>query len=311
MAKIVSSWNDWDPLKRVIVGVAGDFTDDPARGARRLEKVPTPEMRGRKPRLMANEPSAATKNFGHREDPPRSWRGRAARRPGNPRHPGTPDFRNDRDDLHAAHDILLTNGNETPKRPHNSFAAAEALFTGRSQRRSIDRTGLDQASRPRSRRLQAHNYYDEKITLEDRSGPHGQQGLRQYRGRAGTPPTMRMGKDPFIQHDGLTTNRTAADVPALRPSFAVHRRELPATLTRSSIDATKAAARPDHQQPHGHRPTTRFEANDSADLDGPAPAHDEPLARRDRCGAPRTAVLDPKTAHRGLRCTRRADTSSA
>ena len=35
MAKIVNSWNDWDPLKRVIVGRC-DNSIDPARGARNL-----------------------------------------------------------------------------------------------------------------------------------------------------------------------------------------------------------------------------------------------------------------------------------
>lgn len=35
MAKIVSSWNDWDPLKRVIVGRC-DNSVHPAGGARHL-----------------------------------------------------------------------------------------------------------------------------------------------------------------------------------------------------------------------------------------------------------------------------------
>ena len=46
MAKIVSSWNDWDPLKRVIVGRCDNSVIPPEEPAT-SEKVPVDsEMRG-------------------------------------------------------------------------------------------------------------------------------------------------------------------------------------------------------------------------------------------------------------------------
>ena len=46
MAKIVSSWNDWDPLKRVIVGRC-DYSMIPPEEPATSEKVPVDsEMRG-------------------------------------------------------------------------------------------------------------------------------------------------------------------------------------------------------------------------------------------------------------------------
>ena len=46
MAKIVNSWNDWDPLKRVIVGLCDNSVIPPEEPAT-SEKVPVDsEMRG-------------------------------------------------------------------------------------------------------------------------------------------------------------------------------------------------------------------------------------------------------------------------
>ena len=60
MAKIVSSWNDWDPLKRVIVGRCDNSVIPPEEPAT-SEKVPVDsEMRGIGASVRWRPSSAAT-----------------------------------------------------------------------------------------------------------------------------------------------------------------------------------------------------------------------------------------------------------
>ena len=115
MAKIVNSWNDWDPLKRVIVGLCDNSVIPPEEPAT-SEKVPVDsEMRGMwglRPLRTVEVGNACLENLvkaleerGVVVDRPTPLQWNQAI--------GTPDFRNDSMmTCMPPRDILLTMGNE-------------------------------------------------------------------------------------------------------------------------------------------------------------------------------------------------------
>ena len=114
MAKIVSSWNDWDPLKRVIVGRCDNSVIPPEPAT--SEKVPVDsEMRGMWGLRPLETVERGNRGASEPREDPRGPRRR--RRPPDPlqwnRAIGTPDFRNDSMmTCMPPRDILLTIGNE-------------------------------------------------------------------------------------------------------------------------------------------------------------------------------------------------------
>ena len=176
MAKIVSSWNDWDPLKRVIVGRCDNSVIPPEEPAT-SEKVPVDsEMRGmwglRPSDTVARGNECLENLVKILED-----RGVVVDRP-TPlqwnQAIGTPDFRNDSMmTCMPPRDILLTIGNEIMAAA-NSFRCRyfEYLAYWPLMEEYFEQDPdfkWTQAPRPRlTDRSYKHNYYDEKITLEER-----------------------------------------------------------------------------------------------------------------------------------------------
>ena len=176
MAKIVNSWNDWDPLKRVIVGRCDNSVIPPEEPAT-SEKVPVDsEMRGMwglRPLRTVERGNECLENLVKAVEE----RGVVVDRP-TPlqwnQAIGTPDFRNDSMmTCMPPRDILLTVGNEIMASA-NSFRCRyfEYLAYWPLMKQYFDEDPeflWTQAPRPRlTDASYKHNYYDEKITLEER-----------------------------------------------------------------------------------------------------------------------------------------------
>ena len=161
-----------------------------------------------------------------------------------------------------------------------------------------------QAPRPRlTDRSYKHNYYDEKISLEERLERTAAKDFvtTEVEPMWDAADVMRMGKDLFIQH-GLTTNRAAMDwFQRYYPEYRVHAVNFPATLPDPHRrDLRAAAPGPDHQQPAPPAAEPQraiFEANDWQIVEAAQPAHTEPpaLCYSSVWLSMNCLVLDPKT----------------
>ncbi len=195
---------------------------------------------------------------------------------------GTPDFRNDSMmTCMPPRDILLTIGSE------------------------IMAFKWTQAPRPRlTDASYKHNYYDEKISLEERLVRTANKDFvtTEVEPMWDAADVMRMGKDLFIQH-GLTTNRTAMDwFQRYYPEYRVHAVNFPGDPYPIHIDATFVPLRPGLiiNNPHRKLPEEQraiFEANDWQIVEAAQPAHDEPpaLCYSSVWLSMNCLVLDPKT----------------
>ena len=220
MAKIVNSWNDWDPLKRVILGLCDNAMIVPEEPAT-SEKVPVDsDMRGmwglRPLRTVEAGNAALDRLRKAMED-----RGVVVDRP-TPlqwnQAIGTPDFRNDSMMCcMPPRDILLTMGNQIMASA-NSFRCRYfeylAYWPLMEQYFEEDPEFVwTQAPRPRlTDRSYKHNYFDESISLEERLERTANKDFvtTEVEPMWDAADWMRMGKDCFVQH-GLTTNRASMD----------------------------------------------------------------------------------------------------
>jgi len=162
-----------------------------------------------------------------------------------------------------------------------------------------------QAPRPRlTDRSYKHNYYDEKITLEERLVRTANKDFvtTEVEPMWDAADVMRMGKDLFIQH-GLTTNRAAMDwFQRYYPEYRVHAVNFPGDPYPIHIDATFVPLRPGLIINNPHRPLPEpqraiFEANDWKIVEAAQPAHTEPpaLCYSSVWLSMNCLVLDPKT----------------
>ena len=312
MAKIVSSWNDWDPLKRVIVGRCDNSVIPPEEPAT-SEKVPVDsEMRGMwglRPLETVERGNECLENLvkiledrGVVVDRPTPLQWNQAI--------GTPDFRNDSMmTCMPPRDILLTIGNEIMAAA-NSFRCRyyEYLAYWPLMEEYFEQDPdfkWTQAPRPRlTDRSYKHNYYDEKISLEERLERTAAKDFvtTEVEPMWDAADVMRMGKDLFIQH-GLTTNRAAMDwFQRYYPEYRVHAVNFPGDPYPIHIDATFVPLRPGLIINNPHRPLPEpqraiFEANDWEVVDAAQPAHDEPpaLCYSSVWLSMNCLVLDPKT----------------
>ncbi|MEF2652096.1 serine/threonine protein kinase, partial [Slackia piriformis] len=312
MAKIVNSWNDWDPLKRVIVGRCDNSMIPPEEPAT-SEKVPVDsEMRGMwglRPLATVERGNECLENLVKAVED----RGVVVDRP-TPlqwnQAIGTPDFRNDSMmTCMPPRDILLTIGNEIMASA-NSFRCRyfEYLAYWPLMKQYFDEDPefkWTQAPRPRlTDASYKHNYYDEKITLEERLVRTANKDFvtTEVEPMWDAADVMRMGKDLFIQH-GLTTNRTAMEwFQRYYPELRVHAMNFPGDPYPIHIDATFVPLRPGLiiNNPHRHPAEGQlaiFEANDWEVVDAAQPAHDEPpaLCYSSVWLSMNCLVLDPKT----------------
>ena len=287
MTKIVNSWNDFDPLKHVIVGRA-DFSVIPPEEPATSEKVPIDsEMRGMwGPRPTATVEAAneqldnyvkILEGLGVKVDRPTplQWNQEIK----------TPDFRTESGMTQMPpRDILLTMGNEILSSA-NSFRCRYfeylAYWPLMNEYFEQDPEFLwTQAPRPRlTDKSYKHNYYDERITLVRTANKDFV--TTEVEPMWDAADVMRVGKDLFIQH-GLTTNRKAMEwFKRYYPDFRVHAVNFPGDPYPIHIDATFVPLRPGLiiNNPHRRLPEEQrkiFEANDWQIVDAADPAHTTP-----------------------------------
>jgi glycine amidinotransferase len=206
-------------------------------------------------------------------------------------------------------DILLTIGNEIMASA-NSFRCRYfeylAYWPLMKQYFDEDPTFLwTQAPRPRlTDASYKHNYYDEKISLEDRLIRTANKDFvtTEVEPMWDAADVMRMGKDLFIQH-GLTTNRSAMEwFQRYYPEFRVHAVNFPGDPYPIHIDATFVPLRPgliinNPVRPLPDEQRAIFEANDWQIVDAAQPSHTEPpaLCYSSVWLSMNCLVLDPKT----------------
>ncbi len=291
MTKIVNSWNDFDPLKHVIVGRA-DHSCIPPEEPATSEKVPLDsEMRGMwgpRPLETVEKANAQLDNLvkvleerGVKVDRPEplQWNQPVI----------TPDFKNDSMmTCMPPRDTLLTIGNEIIEAAMSfrcrywEYLAFRPLL---SQYFNEDPEFLwTQAPRPRlTDKSYKHNYYDERITIEERLERTANKDFVTTEEEIlfDAADVMRMGKDLFIQH-GLTTNRKAMEwFKRKYPDFRIHAVNFPGDPYPIHIDATFVPLRPGLiiNNPHRRLPEEQrkiFEKNDWQIVDAAQPAHTTP-----------------------------------
>ncbi len=291
MTKIVNSWNDFDPLKHVIVGRA-DHSCIPPEEPATSEKVPLDcEMRGMwgpRPLETVEKANAQLDNLvkvleerGVKVDRPEplQWNQPVI----------TPDFKNDSMmTCMPPRDTLLTIGNEIIEAAMSfrcrywEYLAFRPLL---SKYFNEDPEFLwTQAPRPRlTDKSYKHNYYAEHISIEERLQRTANKDFVTTEEEIlfDAADIMRVGKDLFIQH-GLTTNRKAMEwFKRKYPNFRVHAVNFPGDPYPIHIDATFVPLRPGLiiNNPHRRLPEEQrkvFEKNDWQIVDAAQPAHKNP-----------------------------------
>ena len=312
MTKIVNLWNDWDPLKRVIVGRADNSVIPPEESAT-SEKVPVDSamrgMWGPRPLEKVEKANAQLDNLvdvlekhGVQVDRPTPLQWNQAI--------GTPDFRNDSMmTCMPPRDILLTIGSEIMASA-NSFRCRYFEYLAywplmNSYFEDDPEFKWTQAPRPRlTDKSYKHNYYDERVSLEERLERTVAKDFvtTEVEPMWDAADVMRMGKDLFIQH-GLTTNRKSMEwFKRYYPDFRVHAVNFPGDPYPIHIDATFVPLRPGLIINNPNRPLPQeqrkiFEANDWQIVDAAQPAHDTPpeLCYSSVWLSMNCLVLDPKT----------------
>lgn len=291
MAKIVNSWNDFDPLKHIIVGVA-DHSCIPPEEPASSEKVPLDSamrgMWGPRPletveaaNVQLNYLAKVLEDRGVKVDRPTplQWNAPVI----------TPDFRTDSMmTCMPPRDCLLTIGPEIIMAAMSfrcrfwEYLAFHDLLNGYFN--EDPEFIWSQAPRPRlSDKSYQHNYFDEKVSLEERleRTANKEFSTTEHEILFDAADVLRLGKDLFIQH-GLTTNRKAMEWFKRRyPELRVHAVNFPGDPYPIHIDATFVPLRPGLiiNNPHRRLPEEQrkiFEANDWQIVDAAMPAHDEP-----------------------------------
>ena len=291
MAKIVNSWNDFDPLKHIIVGVA-DHSCIPPEEPASSEKVPLDSamrgMWGPRPletveaaNVQLNYLAKVLEDRGVKVDRPTplQWNAPVI----------TPDFRTDSMmTCMPPRDCLLTIGPEIIMAAMSfrcrfwEYLAFHDLLNGYFN--EDPEFIWSQAPRPRlSDKSYQHNYFDEKVSLEERleRTANKEFSTTEHEILFDAADVLRIGKDLFIQH-GLTTNRKAMEWFKRRyPELRVHAVNFPGDPYPIHIDATFVPLRPGLiiNNPHRRLPEEQrkiFEANDWQIVDAAMPAHDEP-----------------------------------
>ena len=287
---VVSSWNDFDPLKHVIVGRA-DFTCIPPSEPATEAKVPEDsDMRGLwgpRPQHtveLANEKLAGLVSLleqrGIRVDRPEpiQWSQEVI----------TPDFTTgSMFGCMPPRDVLLTVGKEILFAPM-SFRCRywEYLaYHGLMQRYFDEDPGFrwEQAPRPRLTDAAYQDGYFDEITIAERLKRTAALDFvtTEHEPLFDAADVLRIGKDLFCQH-GLTTNRRGMQwLQRHYPDHRVHAVNFPGDPYPIHIDATFVPLRPGliMNNPNRRLPDAQcriFKANDWEIIDAAQPAHDTP-----------------------------------
>jgi len=289
-ATLVSSWNDFDPLKHAIVGRA-DFTcippSEPATEAKVPEDSDMRGMWGPRPLATVERANAQLDNLvsllesrGVRVDRPEPIQWNQA--------VNTPDFTTgSMFGCMPPRDVLLTVGKEILSAPMSfrcrywEFLSYHALM-----QRYFDEDPdfrWEQAPRPRlSDDSYQAGYFDE-ITIEERLKRTAALDFvtTEHEPLFDAADILRIGKDLFCQH-GLTTNRRGMQwLQRHFPDHRVHSVNFPGDPYPIHIDATFVPLRPGliMNNPNRKLPEEQreiFKANDWEIIDAAQPSNDAP-----------------------------------
>ena len=287
---VVSSWNDFDPLKHAIVGRA-DFTCIPPTEPATEAKIPEDsDMRGmwgprpletvERANYQLDTLAGLLESRGVRVDRPEPLQWNQAVM--------TPDFSTGSSfGCMPPRDVLLTVGKEILSAPM-SFRCRfwEYLAYHSLMQKYFDEDPefrWEQAPRPRlSDAAYKAGYFDE-ITIEERLERTAELNFvtTEYEPLFDAADVLRMGKDLFCQH-GLTTNRRGMQwLQRHYPAHRVHAVNFPGDPYPIHIDATFVPLRPGlvMNNPNRKLPEEQrkiFETNDWEIVDAAQPAHEAP-----------------------------------
>ena len=287
---VVSSWNDFDPLKHAIVGRA-DFTCIPPTEPATEAKIPEDsDMRGmwgprpletvERANYQLDTLAGLLESRGVRVDRPEPLQWNQAVM--------TPDFSTGSSfGCMPPRDVLLTVGKEILSAPM-SFRCRfwEYLAYHSLMQKYFDEDPefrWEQAPRPRlSDAAYKAGYFDE-ITIEERLERTAELDFvtTEHEPLFDAADVLRMGKDLFCQH-GLTTNRRGMQwLQRHYPAHRVHAVNFPGDPYPIHIDATFVPLRPGlvMNNPNRKLPEEQrkiFEANDWESVAAAQPAHEAP-----------------------------------
>jgi glycine amidinotransferase len=287
---VVSSWNDFDPLKHAIVGRA-DFTCIPPTEPATEAKIPEDsDMRGmwgprpletvERANYQLDSLAGLLESRGVRVDRPEPLQWNQAVM--------TPDFSTGSSfGCMPPRDVLLTVGKEILSAPM-SFRCRfwEYLAYHSLMQKYFDEDPefrWEQAPRPRlSDAAYKAGYFDE-ITIEERLERTAELNFvtTEHEPLFDAADVLRMGKDLFCQH-GLTTNRRGMQwLQRHYPAHRVHAVNFPGDPYPIHIDATFVPLRPGlvMNNPNRKLPEEQrkiFETNDWEIVDAAQPAHEAP-----------------------------------
>ena len=287
---VVSSWNDFDPLKHAIVGRA-DFTCIPPTEPATEAKIPEDsDMRGmwgprpletvERANCQLDTLAGLLESRGVRVDRPEPLQWNQAVM--------TPDFSTGSSfGCMPPRDVLLTVGKEILSAPM-SFRCRfwEYLAYHSLMQKYFDEDPefrWEQAPRPRlSDAAYKAGYFDE-ITIEERLERTAELNFvtTEHEPLFDAADVLRMGKDLFCQH-GLTTNRRGMQwLQRHYPAHRVHAVNFPGDPYPIHIDATFVPLRPGlvMNNPNRKLPEEQrkiFETNDWEIVDAAQPAHEAP-----------------------------------
>lgn len=290
--KIVNSWNDFDPLKHVIVGKADGCCIPPPEAPSEMKIPEDSDMRGMPwgPRSQESvyKANAQLDNFANIL----IKRGIKVDRP-TPidfyQEIGTPDWKNGcMFGCMPPRDVLLTIGNVMMEATMSYRSRWFEYLCYRPLLQEYFDTDPDMcweaAPKPRlTDKSYYKDYLHEGITMEERLKMVADLHFvtTEYEPLFDAADVMRMGKDLFIQH-GLTTNRKAMDWIQRRfRDFRVHAVNFPGDPYPIHIDATFVPLRPGLiiNNPNRHLAAGLdeiFKANDWEIIDAAQPAHKNP-----------------------------------
>jgi len=287
---VVSSWNDFDPLKHAIVGRA-DFTCIPPTEPATEAKIPEDsDMRGmwgprpletvERANYQLDTLAGLLESRGVRVDRPEPLQWNQAVM--------TPDFSTGSSfGCMPPRAVLLTVGKEILSAPMSfrcrfwEYLAYNSLMPKYFDEDPVVR--WEQAPRPRlSDAAYKAGYFDE-ITIEERLERTAELDFvtTEHEPLFDAADVLRMGKDLFCQH-GLTTNRRGMQwLQRHYPAHRVHAVNFPGDPYPIHIDATFVPLRPGlvMNNPNRKLPEEQrkiFETNDWEIVDAAQPAHEAP-----------------------------------
>ena len=291
MTKIVNSWNDFDPLKHVIVGRADNSCiapSEPASKAKVPLNSPMRGMTGMRPLETVEKANAQLDNLvkiledhGVKVDRPEvmQWNQAVV----------TPHFMTgSMFGSMPPRDVLLTIGSDMISAPM-SFRSRYFEFYAYSklQREYFDKDpDFKWISAPRPELSDTSydmTYFDDSVTedvLLERTAKL-QMVTKEYEILFDAADVMRLGKDLFIQH-GLTTNRKGMEwLRRMYPDLRIHAVNFPGDPYPIHIDATFVPLKPGLilNNPQRKLPKEQrkiFEANGWEIIDAAKPFHKNP-----------------------------------